>query len=117
MVDFSLISNEKLRLLATTSPAIATLDDFEKQEMVSRFQNANADDQLLYISTLENEQQDLQETNKRWSKDLAQAAATIDETMQDMKHIESDVLKFEETRSQEDDDKHAEEILLQLRSL
>lgn len=117
MVDFSLIPNEKLRLLALASPSIATLDDIGKQEMAAKFQEANSEDQMFYISTLEKEQQDIKETDKLWSQDIAKAADKVNEAMQDLVHIEYEVRKTEESHDQEEENKHAEEILHQLRSL
>lgn len=121
MVDFSSITNDALRSLAMTSPAMATLDDAEKQNMISKFASANEDDQAYYLSVLQKEQQDLAEVDQHWSKDLADAAVQMDEASKELQRVQKDydtsVRKMLEARSQAEDDKHAEDILTQLQSL
>lgn len=121
MVDFASVTNDTLRSLAMTSPAMATLGDPEKQDMLNKFAAANEEDQTYYISVLQKEQKDLTDVDQRWSKDLSDAAAQMDEASKDLQRLQKDynisVIKMLEARSQAEDDKHAEDILTQLQSL
>lgn len=121
MVDFSSITNDALRSLAMTSPALATLEDGEKQEMVGKFAAANEGDQAYYLSVFQTEKRDLTDLDQRWSQELADAAAQVDEASRELQKVQHDydasVLKMLEARSQAEDEKHAEEILTQLQSL
>lgn len=121
MVDFSSIQNEQLRTLAMSSPAIATLGDVEKQEMIGKFTGADDEDQAFYISVFDQEQKDLAQLDAKWADDLQQAATQVDQVTKELHQVKSQydasVRKMLEERSQAEDNKHSEEILLQLQSL
>lgn len=121
MVDFSILKNEQLRTLAMSSPALATLADPQKEEMVGKFAGADQDDQAFYVSIFEKEQQELAQLDQTWAGDLQQAAAQVDEASKELDQVkrqyEASVRTMLEARSQAEDNKHSEEILLQLQSL
>mgnify|MGYP001566738315 FL=1 len=121
MVDFSSIQNEQLRTLAMSSPAIATLADAEKWEMIQRLASLPSDRQNLVVQLFVQEQEDRKVLDEQQAKELAQASLDVDKAVSDIKNAEKDydaaIRKLLEAQSSQEDAQRSELLLQQLQTL
>lgn len=118
MVDFSKISNDRLRWLAIASPAIISLNESVQNELITKMAVASTEKQQILIDIFEKEKAELAESEKAKLVEVDSQLAQLNEMMDRLNNIERQyslaVANYAEVKSQTDDQKVLGQLLEQL---
>ena len=121
MADFSSISNEALRTLVSGSPALATLDDAQLTEMITRFAVAGPEQQVAYVEIFQQEQAMRLDLERRQAQEISDASTKVDQAMSELQKAQREydtaTRQLAESQNLAQDEQHANDLLKQLESI
>lgn len=121
MVDFSIITDEQLRNLVMSSPAIAAMDDETKDDTVTRIADADSAGQAEVMRILQQEHVDIDALDKKEYDELQSQINEMNDLMDQLGNLEKEYDRalrgYAETKNREEEQKVQDELLQKLDTL